>query len=138
MGNICQNNPISLWPKEIHFSKAQESARKDVERAFGVLQEYFAIVRGPTRFWRRETLKDIMKACIILQNTIIEDERELVGLEYDYDTTDKSPPPATISHEHTIELCEFIQMHRRIRDRETHSQLQEDLFEHLRGLHGDS
>lgn len=130
--------PSPRGRKEIHFSKAQESARKDVERAFGVLQARFAIVRGPARFWRPETLKDIMKACIILHNMIIEDERELVGLDYDYDTTDKSPPPATVSHERTTELCEFIQMHRRIRDRETHSQLQVDLVEHLWELHGDS
>ena len=32
------------------FSKYQEGQRKDVERAFGVLQSRFAIVRGPTRF----------------------------------------------------------------------------------------
>ena len=37
--------------KKKHFAKAQESVRKDVERAFGVLQARFAIVRGPTRFW---------------------------------------------------------------------------------------
>ncbi|XP_028056541.1 uncharacterized protein LOC114260593 [Camellia sinensis] len=30
--------------KQIHFAKAQESTRKDVERAFRVLQAYFAIV----------------------------------------------------------------------------------------------
>ena len=33
------------------FSKYQEGQRKNIERAFGVLQSRFAIIRGPTRFW---------------------------------------------------------------------------------------
>ncbi|KAF8404590.1 hypothetical protein HHK36_009477 [Tetracentron sinense] len=63
------------------YAIAQESARKDVERAFGVLQAQFAIVRGPARFWKCETLKDIMKACIIMHNMIVEDERDVNGAE---------------------------------------------------------
>ena len=60
--------------KKKQFGKAQESARKDVERTFGVLQARFAIVRGPARFLDEETLADIMKACIIMHNMVIEDE----------------------------------------------------------------
>ena len=44
--------------KKKHFAKAQESARKDVERALGVLQARFAIVRGLARFLDEETLAD--------------------------------------------------------------------------------
>ncbi|XP_072150827.1 uncharacterized protein [Setaria viridis] len=36
--------------KRKYFAIAQESVRKDVERAFGVLQARFAIVRGPAHF----------------------------------------------------------------------------------------
>ena len=56
------------------FTKVQEANRKDVECAFGVLQARFAIVCGPARFFYSETLQDIMKACVILHNMIIEDE----------------------------------------------------------------
>ena len=45
---------------EIVFAKAQEACRKDIERAFGVLQARFAIVRGPARFWDKKSLSDIM------------------------------------------------------------------------------
>ncbi|XP_059428458.1 uncharacterized protein LOC132162210 [Corylus avellana] len=51
--------------KRKNFAAAQESARKDVERAFGVLQARFGIVRGPARLHKPEMLKEIMMACII-------------------------------------------------------------------------
>jgi NAD-dependent oxidoreductase involved in siderophore biosynthesis len=38
------------------------------------LQAQFAIVRGLARFWKLETLKDIMMACVILRSMIDEDE----------------------------------------------------------------
>ena len=56
------------------FAELQESTMKDVERAFGVLQARFTIIRQPATFFYLETLRDIMKACIILHNMIIGDE----------------------------------------------------------------
>ena len=58
------------------FAVAQKACRKDVECAFGVLQARFAIVHGLARFFHLETLQKIMKACIILHNMIVKDERE--------------------------------------------------------------
>jgi hypothetical protein len=66
--------PRPLGAKRKYFASKQEPARKDVERAFGVLQSRFAIVRGPIRYWDEETLANIMKACIIMHNMIIVDE----------------------------------------------------------------
>jgi glutathione S-transferase len=57
-----------------YFAKAHEACRKDVERAFGVLQSRFAIVPGPARMWDEDTLHDIIMACIIMNNMIIENE----------------------------------------------------------------
>ncbi|KAL5756358.1 hypothetical protein ACOSQ2_021104 [Xanthoceras sorbifolium] len=59
------------------FAMKQEGCRKDVERAFGVLQSRFAIVKGPARFWNKRVLHDIMTSCIIMHNMIIEDERNV-------------------------------------------------------------
>jgi len=42
--------PRPLGAKRKYFASKQESARKDVERVFGVLQSRFAIVRGPVQY----------------------------------------------------------------------------------------
>ena len=67
--------------KNLDFHNAQAAARKDVERAFGILQAQFAIVRGPARFWDQKMLWYIMHACVIMHNMIIENER---GQDLDY------------------------------------------------------
>ncbi|XP_038719919.1 uncharacterized protein LOC120012546 [Tripterygium wilfordii] len=121
-----------------HFVKCQESARKDVEHAFRVLQARFAIVRAPARFLKTDTLDDIMMACIILHNMIVEDERESyqqVDISA-YDQINESPPLAETSNE-TPEVMNFINRHHQIRDREVHSQLQSDLIDHLWNIHSE-
>ncbi|XP_008680649.2 uncharacterized protein [Zea mays] len=119
--------------KRKYFAKAQEVVRKDVKRAFGVLQSRFAIVRGPARFWDQETLGDIMKACVIMHNMIVEDEGEVDPDGRFQDGGDNAQP----SHDQHPDLDEFIETHRKIRDKETHHQLQQDLVEHLWQHHSD-
>ena len=128
--------PSPKGNKQIHFAESQESAGKDVERAFGVLQARFAIVRGPARLWKLEVLKDIMKACIILHNMIVEDERNANELDFTYDTMDESPT-AVVIPERSSELLQFINTQHCIRDKEIHSKLQADLVEHQWNMHGN-
>ncbi|XP_018854897.2 uncharacterized protein LOC109017023 [Juglans regia] len=134
---LVKTIPSPQGNKKKHFAACQESTRKDVERAFGVLQGRFAIVRGPARFFRPEVLKDIMYACIILHNMIVEEERHLyLGAEqFIYEQTEETPNEP-ISRDNIPEFIEFIAQHHRIRDRSTHSQLQTDLIEHLWNIHG--
>ena len=62
------------YPKKIYFAQRQEAARKDVERAFGVLQARWAAVKGPTWLWYDDCIADVMYACIIMHNMIVENE----------------------------------------------------------------
>ena len=95
--------------KKKYFAKAQEACRKDVERAFGVLQSRFAIVRGPARLWDEESLQNIMMACIIMHNMIVEDERDE---EYGFDYY-KMGEKVTLSHEKAPELDAFIENYKK-------------------------
>jgi hypothetical protein len=119
--------PSPQGNKRKYFTKVQAAVRKEVERAFGVLQSRFAIVRGPARFWDQDTLGQIMTACIIMHNMIVEDERDAEG-DHHFDGMGEV---VTASHRPTAELQAFLRTHLAITNRETHSQLRDDLVEHL-------
>jgi hypothetical protein len=120
--------PRPLGAKRKYFASKQKSARKDVEQEFGVLQSRFAIVYGPVRYCDEETLANIMKACIIMHNMIIEDEGVMnIGFDHECEVN----AFISVSHGEILELHNFLQTHNRIRDKTTSSQLQEDLIEHL-------
>ena len=122
-------NPASRAESE--FAKAQEAARKDMERAFGVLQARFAIVRGPGKFWDKETLQDIMTTCVILHNMIIEDEKDL-DLEFFFDNVGTRVKPAR----NPDQIQAFLETYRNIENAGSHKQLQADLIHHHWMRHG--
>ncbi|XP_022681834.1 putative nuclease HARBI1 [Setaria italica] len=130
---IVNSIPEPQGSKKKYFATAQEACRKDVERAFGVLQSRFAIVRGAARFWDQDTIGQIMRACVIMHNMIVENERD-EGDDLNYDGVGEK---VNISHDETPELEEFIKNYRDIRDKDIHNQLQDDLIEHLWQHHPD-
>jgi len=120
--------------KQKYFARAQEAARKDVERFFGVFHSRFAIIRHLGRIWDRETLALIMRSCVIMHNMIVEDERVVDPDERFPDVGENVQPGHGMP---TRTLAEFIEAHKKIRDKPTHFQLKEDLIEHLWNRHPD-
>ncbi|GKD54861.1 ALP1-like protein [Tanacetum coccineum] len=56
--------------KRILYKQKQESARKDMERAFVVLTKKWAILVNPTRALRKDMIVNMMYTCIILHSMI--------------------------------------------------------------------
>jgi hypothetical protein len=61
-----------LTTKEKLFTTLQESVRKDIERAFGVMHKRWGILRNKSQLWSVEKMARCMYACLILHNLIIE------------------------------------------------------------------
>jgi hypothetical protein len=130
-----QNGQLSTLPqteKDKLFAEHQEGARKDVERAFGVLQSRFAIVRRPARLWKRKSVGRIMLACVILHNMIVEDERENAKIHIDLNENIAScalPPEVNTSS--NLRFADVMRRKDAIRDHPQHTQLKNDLIEHI-------
>ncbi|XP_062100905.1 uncharacterized protein LOC133806834 [Humulus lupulus] len=116
-------------PKKQFFARKQEACRKDVERAFGVLQSRFAIVAGPAHLWNKRILHDIMTSCIIMHNMIIEDERDFnAPIEERFEVP--SPEVEMVGND-DARFQEFLARHRKIKDKDAHIALRNALIEHL-------
>ncbi|XP_057447831.1 uncharacterized protein LOC130739527 [Lotus japonicus] len=117
--------------KRQKFAKRQEAARKDVERAFGVLQSRFAIVRGPSRFWHPNDMKSIMYACIILHNMIVEDERNTYQGNFVYEQVNNDILDAEVLSGPIPAFRNILERRAHQIERSIHHQLQADLVEHI-------
>jgi hypothetical protein len=67
--------PSPLGQKTSWFASCRESCRKDVERAFGVLQACFAIVWYPALTWSTNQMSDVMIVCVIMHSMILKSGR---------------------------------------------------------------
>uniref|UniRef100_A0A0D3CWV2 DDE Tnp4 domain-containing protein n=1 Tax=Brassica oleracea var. oleracea TaxID=109376 RepID=A0A0D3CWV2_BRAOL len=120
------------------FAKVQEATRKDVERAFGVLQSRFAIVRNPVLSMNKAKIGKIMRTCIILHNMIVENERD--GY-IRYDISEFEEGDVTRSSEVETEmprnLNNMFPNRNDLRDRHMHERLKNDLIENIWNKFGD-
>ncbi|KAK1697729.1 hypothetical protein QYE76_014426 [Lolium multiflorum] len=114
-----------------------KACRKDVKRAFGVLQAQFAIVRYPALSWSHDQMWEVMQACVIMHNMIIEDDHK------NHARTHVGPyecegPLAEVDHELPADFADFLAMHAKIHDSNVHDQLQADLVENLWRIKGNA
>jgi hypothetical protein len=129
---LMQTIPDPQGKKNRHYAKMQEAYRKDVERAFGVLQARYAIIRFPGRLWNHSDLCFIMKTVIILHNMTIEDE---AGSEFEdnfeYEQNIRTQASISTSDSSNADFDSFLLRYHGLRDIHVHNRLKADLVEHL-------
>ncbi|XP_071694797.1 uncharacterized protein [Rutidosis leptorrhynchoides] len=82
---LAKSFKYPIEQKNLKFKRFQEAARKDVERAFGVLQGRWEIIKHPARPFSINKIRRIMYICVILHNMITEENaRNICDLEEDY------------------------------------------------------
>ncbi|PUZ58966.1 hypothetical protein GQ55_4G004200 [Panicum hallii var. hallii] len=74
-----------------------------------------------------------MRACVILHNMVIEDERNLYS---DHREFERSSDPPISQNRDVLEISELIKSYSRIRDKVVSNSLQKDLMEHIWQLYG--
>ncbi|XP_062535369.1 uncharacterized protein LOC134204578 [Armigeres subalbatus] len=134
LATLVQTISSTVGQKRKHFATMQESARKDVERAFGAMTEKFAIIKQPARLWNNEDLNMVMRCCIILHNMIIEDQRnEPTHFPHSsfHGTIFESP-------KNNSEFGEFLSRYEKVHDTTLHYKIQNDLIEHLWQIKGET
>ena len=133
------------------FVAWQESARKDVERAFGILVRKFQLLARPCEYWYVDDMKDMMYGCIIMHNMMVEerlrrDESECAGMyavdsnsENDpmekeatlervvRDNTGLNPPEDKVDHQYELQLMRWRELY----NQQEHIRLQTAVMNHL-------
>ncbi|XP_033132428.1 uncharacterized protein LOC103849781 [Brassica rapa] len=127
------SNPQS--PEAQLFAKVQESTRKDVERAFGVLQARFAIVKNPAILWDKTQIGMVMRTCIIVHNMIVENERNgYSGCDISEFEEGESSRSSEVDMSYTrrpSNLRTMLEIRTQVRDPHTHEQLKFDLIQNI-------
>jgi len=85
------------------YAAWQEGSRKMIERAFGILQQKFQALCGPVELFYVDDIADIVGACLILHNMMVEQRIERNELEhlaiYDSVTLDENNDREALQHQ---------------------------------------
>jgi hypothetical protein len=142
--------------KEKLFTKLQESMRKDIERAFGVMHKRWHVLATPSRMWSVHKMEKTMYTCIILHNLIIDSYNMNDLSREDNMAAELDATEAEIMAEYTLtqlatteslerEESSTISLYRHLHDEQTgimspeaYFRQRNEVIEHIWAAHGES
>ncbi|KAJ0577945.1 putative harbinger transposase-derived protein [Helianthus annuus] len=80
-------------PKEKKLNKAQEAARKDVDRPFGILKGKWGILNQSLRAMTVDKNRSVVYECKILHNINMKDDGNAISPVHIRETPPPLPPP---------------------------------------------
>ena len=134
-----------MGENESRFNSWQEGARKDIERAFGVLQARFQWTARPILMYELSNITKRMNTCLILHNMGVSDRimdndvyatyNPSFGLSIPTERPNREPAdlvqiPETINFYHDPNLAKTRWEH--LTDKEGHYRLKEALKQHFK------
>ncbi|KAF0736975.1 hypothetical protein Ae201684P_000701 [Aphanomyces euteiches] len=119
------SNPATRM--QTHFASAQEAKRKDIERAFGILQARFHVLVTGCRLWSRESMAEVIETCVILHNLII-DRGQQNERDYEFGHYLIQHPFAMVRKHPRQSIGDRERMIQDMQDSNVHTQLQTDLM----------
>nr|VDD57739.1 unnamed protein product [Brassica oleracea] len=123
---FIQSISLPQGPKVELFAERQESSRKDVERAFGVLQSRFALL------WDKENIGRIMRTCVIFHNMIVENERGGYTLTDTYEfESGESSRSSKVKRRTSFNIGNMLGIRNEVWDSKKHDRLKADLVENV-------
>uniref|UniRef100_A0A0D3CYM4 DDE Tnp4 domain-containing protein n=1 Tax=Brassica oleracea var. oleracea TaxID=109376 RepID=A0A0D3CYM4_BRAOL len=129
---FIQSIPLPQGPKAKLFAERQESTRKDVERAFGVLQSRFSIFKNSALLWDKEKIGRIMRTCVILHNMIVENERDgYTQIDTSEFESGESSRSSKVKRRTSFNIGNMLGIRNEVRDSEKHDRLKADLVENV-------
>uniref|UniRef100_A0A0D3ACA7 Uncharacterized protein n=1 Tax=Brassica oleracea var. oleracea TaxID=109376 RepID=A0A0D3ACA7_BRAOL len=129
---FIQSITLLQGPKAELFAERQESAIKDVERAFGVLQSRFAIVKNPALLWDKEKIRGIMRTCVILHSMIVENERDgYTQIDTSEFESGESSRSSKVKRRTSFNIGNMLGIRNEVRDSEKHDRSKADLVENV-------
>ena len=126
-------------PLKKHFASMQERVRKDIECAFGILVSQFHVLQRPIRNWYLEEIVDLLHACVIIHNMIVDERYGDIGSSEDDHGTKSFP---LFGYEETTEAIAALEgidvfaarvslFNDRMESAYEHARLKADLVTHI-------